>query len=302
MAKQSVDAARGSIFRLDPFAIIIEGLDTDSTSDVTYDERVKLLRADLPAMRALIDDIKIEGVLQPIIVTKDGELLKVVAGRRRVFAARVASKELSTDILVPAMSPVKGTEVDIFRRLITENELRVDDVQSVKAAKCLRMLNYMAGGAEPTKDHFAQLATIFGGVSPQTIKNYLAFSGLASKVQKMVDDGLIAATAAVQLAQLSREDQIKTAEEMIASGVKPTVEKARAARNKKTGKGKEDERPKLKQLRDMARLALADKAEGRKVYVSDEIFDFLRILQGEIGWGKLKGLSELCTRAESGME
>lgn len=303
MSKSAIDAQRGNIFRCDPESLVIVGLDTEAKdSDPCLDKpRLKLLDREDAAMRALIEDIKLNGVQQPVLVTKDGDDLKVIAGRRRVFAARFAAKESGQEILVPAMSPVKGTEAQLFRRLITENELRVDDLPSMKAQKCLKMMGYLAGGAEPTKEHFEELTVIFGGVSISTIKNYLAFGGLASKVQKMADNGDIGIAAVIQLAALPRDEQEAAALKLIAEG-KTTAEHARAERNKRKGKGKQDPRPGLKLLRDMARLLLDDKKEGRKVYVSDDVLDVFRAIQGEVSWQKIKGCSELVTRAESGLE
>ncbi len=210
------------------------------------------------------------------------------------------------DRVVNILTIDQASNGDIYRQLITENELRVDDPPSIKAAKCTKMYNYLCGGAEPSKTVWDDLCTIFGGVSLTTIKNYLAFGNLSSKVQKMVDAGDLPATAATQLAQLSREEQAATAEKLVqaqqASGTKVTTERARKARNAATGKGPTSTVVGLKTQRTMLRLVSEDTEAGRTVHVDDLIVQVLRVLAGDLAASRVKGMSELITRAESGLE
>jgi ParB family chromosome partitioning protein len=294
------NAKRMDAYKCDPHDLIIVGLDTDATAadlnDPTYDaERVKLLDENDPTMVALAENIARVGVIEPVIVRKDGETLKVLVGRRRVFAARMANARLlnagQPTVMVPILAR-RGNEDDLYGVVISENELRVDDPPSVKASKVARYLAF-AGGE--SAESIAAAATIFG-CTTQTIRNYLTFADLAAPVRALVDDGKLTATAAIQLAPLPKGEQATTAAEMVAEG-KTTVENARTKRVRKTKGDDAATRPSLKVVRAVVRLAVEQAGTHD---LDDAQVQVLRWVLGELSTSRIRGLTALVNRAESG--
>jgi ParB family chromosome partitioning protein len=294
------NAKRVDAYKVDPADLVIVGLDTEATKadldDPTYDrERVKLLDASDETMIALSENIARVGVIEPVIVRKDGDVLKVLVGRRRVFAARMANKRLAEagqpTVMVPILAR-RGNEGDLYGVVISENELRVDDPPSVKASKVARYMNFLGGESAA---NLAAAATIFG-VTTQTIRNYLSFSDLAAPVRALVDEGKLTATAAIQLAPLPKGEQAETAAEMVKEG-KTTVENARTKRVRKTQGDDAATRPSLKVVRAVVRLATEQ--AGTHDLDSDAV-RVLRWVLGELSTTSIKGLTELVNRAESG--
>lgn len=111
----------------------------------------------------LVESIKLHGVVQPIIVTKEGNRYKIVAGERRWRAARIANlktipaiiKEYSEkDVLEVALveniqrqdlNPIE--EAEAFQRLIKEYNLKQEEIAATVGksrpaiANSLRLLN-----------------------------------------------------------------------------------------------------------------------------------------------------------------
>lgn len=225
MGKAALEARRGNHFFVDPKNITIIGLDTsDGPEHPLYDERVKL-----PLEESTIRDFMIRGVLEPILVRKDGDAIEVIDGRQRVRHARAANerlaKEGSTLIEIPTLVK-KGSDAELFGISISTNEHRRDDSPVVKAEKVRR---YMAMGKNE------QDASIAFGVSVQTIKNWGKLLDLDAKVLRAVDSGKISASSAWNLSGLSREEQLEALDKLYEGGGKVTSEKvSKAVKAKKT--------------------------------------------------------------------
>lgn len=206
MTKSAIDAKRLNAFAMDPDDVIIIGLDTkDGPEHPLYDERVKL-----PVDQPLVLNIKHFGVIEPVVLRKNGDTAEVVDGRQRVRAAREANKQLrkigSEPLLVPAMLR-RGPEEALAGVMISANELRRDDDFKVKLKKLER---YMM--MHKTEEE----AAISFGVSVQTIRNWLAVLDAAPEVRKAVFDGMLAPTAAAKLSTLAREEQVKALNDLSA--------------------------------------------------------------------------------------
>jgi ParB family chromosome partitioning protein len=90
-------------------------------------------RFDKSQIRSLSESIKVDGVLQPVVVRQNGEQYELVMGERRLQAARVAG--MST---VPAIvRTVK--DADSLRLALVENLQRVD-LNPIEVAEAYRSL------------------------------------------------------------------------------------------------------------------------------------------------------------------
>lgn len=216
MAKlpDALNAQRSDAFALEPekFTLI-----TDPGHPL-YDPRVH----DEPD-ESLVRNVMTYGVIEPVIIRKNGENVEVVAGRGRVKAALEANRRLTAEgkqpIRVPAILK-RGQDADMFGVLISENECRREDNPLIKSEKAQRLIN-MGKSVE-------EVAVAFG-VKRQSVEAWLALGDVAQPVLEAVEQGEISATAAAKLSALDREDQVKTFESMKAEGGKVTVERARKA-------------------------------------------------------------------------
>lgn len=241
MGKGAFDAKRGDVFWFDPEDIIIE----EEENNPLFDERTRA-----PVNERLVNNImyKRQGVLEPIIVRKVGGSPYVVDGRQRVKAAREANKRLkeagSEPLLVPAIN-WRGDDQASMDVMISTNEHRLEDSVLVKAQKLGRYLNQGGTNAD---------AAVAFGVSLGTVSNWLKLLELDDKVKKLVESGRLSATAAAELHDLPRNEQVAKAKELADS--KATVEMVREskrnnkpAEQKKRVRRKKEVEEKLEMLR-----------------------------------------------------
>lgn len=245
--RTALDGRRLNAFAMDPQELIVVGHDTDDGPEhPLYDERVKL-----PLDEAMVLDIMDQGVLQPVLSRKDGDRALVVAGRRRVLHAREANQRLVAKgrepVLVPVMSPLRGTDADMLGVMISENEIRRDDEYRVKAEKARRLVVHYNQSESWVARRF--------GVSEAAVRQWLAFFDLSPRVQQAVADSAISASAAVKLASLSRGAQDAQLGQLLAEERRARpVSSAQVARAKRVQAGK-SEIPSRATLRKVARHA-----------------------------------------------
>lgn len=231
MAKQALEGKRGNMFHVDPHLPKIIGIDTDHKSEKDhplYDPRIKL-----PVDEALVLNIMVYGVIDPIKVAKDGNDAIVVDGRQRLRAAREADKRLRAEGKEPLIVPVivkRGSDATLFGVMVSANENRQNDDILAKADKAGRMLDM--GKSEE------DIAIAFG-VQAQTIRIWLKLLDVGDDVRKAVEKGQISPSAAAKLAALNRDEQKTALKEMIESGQASTAHAAARAKASKGKKGQE---------------------------------------------------------------
>lgn len=190
----------GELPWLDPLAIKIVGLDIDQTAENWF---AFCPRADEELEAAWLEDIRQNGVRQPVDVFRDGDTVVLLEGRRRVRAARqiwdeqrkagVPEKErISVRVNVRRGSPFELYGYNVG----SENRKARTPLQ--KAALMSHALKF---GADEK-----QIAEMFS-VTAQTVKNTLALFDLAPEVQKAVDKGEFPLREAIKLADKSRDEQ-----------------------------------------------------------------------------------------------
>lgn len=216
MAKTALDAKRRDIFMLQPEQLTLV---TDKNHPL-YDPRVEN-----PPDESMIANIAVYGVLEPILVRKNGSAIEVIAGRGRTKAAIEANKRLLAEgkpsLLIPAV--VKGgSDADLFGILISENEIRRNDSMLIKGSKARKLLNM---------GYTIQQISVTFGVSRQSIENWLLAEELPEQIKEAIETGDISATAAIQVAEYSRDEQIERIKDIKEKGKKPTVQTMKSAAN-----------------------------------------------------------------------
>ena len=157
---------------------------------------------DKEALKQLADSIAQSGVLQPLLVVKEGVRYRIVAGERRYRAARMAG--LHT---VPCL--VKNlTDEEIMEAALIEN-LQREDLNPIEEAMGIRSLMDKCGYTQ-------EMAAKRVGRSRPAVANILRLLTLPEKVQKLVKDGKLSAGHARVLAGMEDQDmQLKLAQTVI---------------------------------------------------------------------------------------
>lgn len=207
-AKDSLGAkGRADLMLFDPNDLTI----VTDPSHPLYDERVTL-----PLDESLVLNIMLYGVLEPIIVRKNGEakgkpIIEVADGRQRTIATREANKRIAKagGVLLRIPATVKRTDDKTLAGImVSTNEQRTADEPIVQAKKAQRLLD---------RGHTKQeVAGIFRW-SQGTLTNRLALLDCAPEVQAAIGVELTAGDARA-LAKLPRERQKTELKAMRAAG------------------------------------------------------------------------------------
>ncbi len=153
-------------------------------------------------LRELADSIRENGVLQPIIVTKQGESYHIVAGERRWRASRLAGKKT-----IPAIVR-ELSDKEVLQQALIENIQR-QDLNALEEAEALeRLLQEYAMTQE-------ELSKVVGRSRP-AVANSLRLLKLAPKLQKLLrSEALSAGHARALLALPSVKQQEELAERIM---------------------------------------------------------------------------------------
>jgi len=147
-------------------------------------------------LQELADSIKEYGIIQPLVVTKDGDTYRLIAGERRLRAAKQLGME---------MVPVVFRDADEHQRLaiaIIENVQRVD----LNPMECAIAYKRLKDEFNLTQEEIAQRL----GKSRPVVANTLRFLNLPSDIQEGLRAGHITEGHGKLLMGLSREeDQLR---------------------------------------------------------------------------------------------
>ena len=183
---------------------------------VSSEQPFKVLDND--EMAELVENIKINGILQPIIVVPENEKYRILAGHRRVFASRKAG--LST---VPAIikEDVKS-EKDI---IVNTNLLGRQSFLPSELAYAYKM---QEEGYQETGVHSVRTSSKIAEenkVSRRTIQYYLRLTKLIKPLLDLVDQEIITVKAGAGLSYLSTNNQKILSDYILSHCIKKINEK-----------------------------------------------------------------------------
>lgn len=229
-------------------------------------------------MRSLVESIRRQGILQPILVRRDPdepELFEIIAGERRWRAAQAAQLH-EIPVVVRDLS-----DEDALRIALVENIQR-QDLNPLEEAEGYRRLMQEFGHGQ------TEIAEAVGK-SRSHVANAIRLLGLPDRIKSYLREGKLSAGAA--RAVLTAEDPVGLAQEIVERGL--NVREAEAIRRKVT-KAAGDAPPRLQKdadtaaleqsLREALGLAVDVRHKGRK---GGEV---------RISYRSLEQLDEICRR------
>lgn len=157
-------------------------------------------------LEELSESIRAHGVLQPLLVRKDGDGYEIIAGERRYQASKIAGLEE-----VPVV--IKDVDDQEMLQLALIENLQRSDLNPIEEAKGYRQLIKASG---MTQEALSKAVS----KSRSTITNSLRLLDLPERVQDLLFEGkLTAGHARAILAVPFEEQRIKLAEKVVAEGL-----------------------------------------------------------------------------------
>ena len=208
--------------RQDMFWVFPEELKVVEKKDANlYDKRIEK-----PLDETMVESIMKTGVLQTMIVRKDGRDLFVVDGKQRRAHAIEANKRLVGEdrqpVRVPVMLRVEKTDVAYFEVQITSNAIRQDDDTVTNAENVLFYMNRFGKTADEAAKTW--------GKTTVTIRSWLRLMELTDTVRDAVRKGDLSANDAVKnLADVARDEQDAALTRYLESA--PTTRKGKKTRD-----------------------------------------------------------------------
>lgn len=172
-------------------------------------------RFDEDAIQELASSIKESGILQPVLVTRDGDRYRILAGERRARAARVAGLTK-----IPVLVREGLSDRDHLLLALVENVQR-KDLTPLEEAEAYRSLKEEFG---LTQDEVAERV----GKDRATVANAIRLLKLPPEVRRLVESGALTAGHARSLLPLpSAADQETLALEIAEKGLSVRATEAR---------------------------------------------------------------------------
>ena len=157
---------------------------------------------DEDALDELAESIRKYGIIQPLVVKKEGDIYKIIAGERRWRAAKLAGLK-EVPVVIKDCSEQEQAEISLIENLQRE------DLNPIEEAKAFQAL---INKYQLKQDEIAE--KVFK--SRTVITNALRLLKLDEAVQQMLIEGVISTGHAKVLLSLDKtEDQVKIAEQIV---------------------------------------------------------------------------------------
>ena len=186
-------------------------------------------------MDELVESVKVNGVLSPIVVRPHPEGgYEILSGHRRARAC-----ELAGITEVPVV--VKNLDDDTAVILLVDSNLQRENIlPSEKAfAYQMRLEAMKRKAGRPSKENVSQIATNFVsgrsdeilgeqvGESKDQIRRYIRLTELIDPLLEMVDSKAMALNAGVELSYLKPKEQVAVVEAIKSEETAPSIEQAK---------------------------------------------------------------------------
>lgn len=147
---------------------------------------------DEEALQELANSIKVHGVIQPLVVNKDGDGYMIIAGERRWRASQIAGLE-KVPVIVKNYTEKQVKEISLIENLQRE------DLNPIEAARAIKQL---MDEYKLTQEVVAERI----GKSRSNVANTLRLLNLSPDVIKLVESGKLSAGHARSLVVIDDEN------------------------------------------------------------------------------------------------
>ena len=189
-------------------------------------------------MDTLVDSIRENGILNPVIVRPDQSgNYEMISGHRRLHAAKIVGLKK-----VPAIVKEMSDDEAIIK-MVDANIQREEILPSEKAFAYKMKLDALKRTAgRPTKENASQIATDFisgrsdellgaqVGESKDQVRRYIRLTNLIDPILEMVDNKQIALNAAVEISYLGTKEQVEVHKAIESEDGAPSIEQAKKIR------------------------------------------------------------------------
>lgn len=222
--RSQAEGKRASLWKYSPNDLVIVGLDAIHDYGETHHLFDPESNAhDAESDEAMIANVRCYGVIEPVVIERDGPFNLVVDGRTRTRWARIAAAHQAKagEVVLEVPCIVRaGDAADMYGvSRAANNGRRPEDSPMAKARQIQRMMDFGKS---------IQEAAVRQSIGLTEAKKLHALLSLDPKVQRAVERGM-AVSAAAPLAKFPRSEQVAKLEQLTAGGAKPT---ARAVSNK----------------------------------------------------------------------
>ena len=159
------------------------------------------------SLEELMESIRCYGVLSPLLARPKGEGYELVSGHRRRLAAQKLGLE-AVPVLVREMSDDEAVILMVDSNLQREHLLPSEKAFAYKMK--LEALKHQGKGAScrvGTKSRSDETIALNSEESARNIQRYIRLTNLVPPLLKLVDEGRIAFSPAVELSYLTKEEQ-----------------------------------------------------------------------------------------------
>ena len=181
-------------------------------------------------MESLVESIKTQGVLTPIVVrpTSDGAY-EIVSGHRRVFACRklgifevpAVVRELTREEAIVAMA-----DSNLHRDGLLPSEKAFAYKMKLEAMKHQGWRSDLTSDQLGGKLETAEIVGEEAGDSKNQVRRYIRLTNLIPEILEYVDEGRISFTPAVELSYLNEQEQYDLLEQMEINDCTPSLSQA----------------------------------------------------------------------------
>ena len=162
------------------------------------------------SLEELTESIRCYGVLSPLLARPKGEGYELVSGHRRCLAAQKLGLE-AVPVLVREMSDDEAVILMVDSNLQREHLLPSEKAFAYKMKlEALKHQGKAALSQVATKSGRVDTASVIGeqaGESRDQVFRYIRLTSLVPPLLKLVDEGRIAFSPAVELSYLTKEEQ-----------------------------------------------------------------------------------------------
>ncbi|MBI3182869.1 MAG: ParB/RepB/Spo0J family partition protein [Myxococcales bacterium] len=188
-------------------------------------------------LAGLAESIRSQGVIQPVLVRRDGKGYRLIAGERRWRAAQLAGlKE------IPALLR-EATDADAFEMALVEN-LQREDLNPIEEAQAYRRL---MEERSLTQEQLSQRV----GKDRSTVANALRLLGLPEEVRGMLVEGAIDMGHARALLGLGKASEMANLARAVVSERLSVRETERRVKRGRGGSGRKKEARQSPQARSV---------------------------------------------------